>query len=74
MERLVGPTKVLTVGDTLQFGDYGKYISTMFDAEHKKQQHEQQFPEDCQRAKVWMQELLAQAAQLKGGAVHEDAR
>ncbi len=74
MERLVGPTKVLTVGDTLQFSDYDKYISTMFDAEHKKQQHEQHFPKDCQRAKAWMKDLLAQAAQLKGGSAHEDAR
>lgn len=49
MERLVGPTQVLTVGDTLQFADYSKYISSMFDAEHKRRQHEEGFPADQQQ-------------------------
>lgn len=65
MERLVGPTQVLTVSDTLQFVDYSKYVSSMFDAEHKRRQHEEGFPQDRQRARDWMSRLLDQAEQLK---------
>lgn len=65
MERLVGPTQVLTVGDTLQFADYSKYISSMFDAEHKRRQHEEGFPADQQRAKDWVSRLIDQAEALK---------
>ena len=48
---LVGDTKVLTACDTLQFSDYSKYSSSMFDAEHKKAVHETQFPKDLERAR-----------------------
>ena len=50
MERFFGPTEVLTATDTLQFDDYGKYVSDMFDAEAKRRRHETAFPEDLARA------------------------
>lgn len=50
MERFFGPTEVLTATDTLQFDDYGKYVSDMFDAEAKRRRHETVFPEDLARA------------------------
>ena len=65
MERLVGPTQVLTVGDTLQFADYSKYVSSMFDAEHKRRQHETGFPEDQQRARDWVSALIDRAEERK---------
>ena len=50
MERFFGPTEVLTATDTLQFDDYGKYVSDMFDAEAKRRRHETVFLEDLARA------------------------
>ncbi len=52
MERFFGPTEVLTATDTLQFDDYGRYVSDMFDAEAKRRRHETVFPEDLARAEA----------------------
>jgi len=41
---MVGPTKVMISGDTLQVNDYSKYEWTMFDPEAKRNRHEEVFP------------------------------
>ena len=46
----VGPTKILISSDTLQVNDYSRYNWTMFDPEHKKERHENVFPEDKKKA------------------------
>ncbi len=45
-----GATEYMTANDTLQFDDYAKYHCTMFDAAHKREVREKQFPLDCERA------------------------
>lgn len=46
----VGPTKILISSDTLQVNDYSRYNWTMFNPEHKKERHENMFPEDKKKA------------------------
>ena len=46
----VGPTKILISSDTLQVKDYSRYNWTMFDPAHKKERHEDVFPEDKKMA------------------------
>ena len=48
--RMVGPTKVMVCGDTLQVDDYGKYNWTMFNPEAKKARYEAVFPEELKKA------------------------
>lgn len=48
--RMVGPTKVLISGDTLQVNDYDKYDWTMFNPESKKARHEEIFPQEKEKA------------------------
>lgn len=50
MEWIFGSCDTLWVTDTYQFSDYGKYVSTRFNALAKKQRREEQFPADCNRA------------------------
>ena len=49
---LVGPTKVLVSGNTLQLKDYSKtdWPWTLFDPAEKKVRHETVFPEECKKA------------------------
>ena len=47
---MVGPTKVMVCGNTLQVKDYGKYGWTMFDPEAKKARHEEVFPKELEKA------------------------
>lgn len=49
-EMLVGPTKSLISGDTLQVNNYEDYNWTMFDAEKKKQRREEIFPQEKEKA------------------------
>lgn len=60
MERFFGPTQVLTATDTLQFDDYGKYVSDLFDAEAKRRRHETVFPEDLRRAAALGRSLVTE--------------
>lgn len=64
MERLVGPTSTFILSDTMQFDDYSKYLSTMFDAKHKVEHHQQTFPQKQQEIAQWMSTLLQQAKTL----------
>ena len=47
---MVGPTKVMVIGNTLQVKDYSKYDWTMFDPEAKKARHEEVFPKELEKA------------------------
>ena len=45
-----GPCELLFSTDTLQYSDYDKYESEMFDKEAKTKRHAEVFPMDCERA------------------------
>ena len=47
---LLGKTEYVTAVDTMQFDDYSKYASEMFDGAAKKQRYETVFPEECAKA------------------------
>jgi multimeric flavodoxin WrbA len=50
MARIFGSCESMFVTDTLQFDDYSKYVSTLFDPEEKKKHRDAQFPKDCKKA------------------------
>ena len=64
LERFVGPTRTLAVGDTLQIPDYSKtdWPWTMFDPEKKLARHAQVFPQECEKAFAYGSALGADAA------------
>lgn len=47
---LNGPAEWLAITDTMQYPDYSKYMSGMFDAAHKARMHEEKFPLDLEAA------------------------
>ena len=47
---MVGPTRIMVCGNTLQVNDYGKYNWTMFDPEAKKARRETVFPKEMEKA------------------------
>lgn len=50
LSGMVGPTKVMICGDTLQVSDYSRYNWTMFNPEAKKARHKEVFPNEKQKA------------------------
>ncbi len=50
LSNMVGTTKVMVCGDTLQVNDYSKYNWTMFNPKVKKERHEEVFPNDMKKA------------------------
>lgn len=50
MSTFVGPTTLLTCGDTLQVNDYSRFNWTMFDPEAKKAHHDQTFDSYLKKA------------------------
>lgn len=50
LSGMVGPTKVMISGDTLQVNDYDRYNWTMFDPDAKKARHEEVFPDELKKA------------------------
>ncbi len=50
MARIFGSCESMFVTDTLQFDDYSKYVSTLFNPEAKKKHRDEQFPKDCKKA------------------------
>jgi multimeric flavodoxin WrbA len=50
MTRVFGSCEVLLSTDTLQFSDYSKYLSTLFDPVAKAKRRQEVFPQDCARA------------------------
>lgn len=59
LNGMVGPTKVMVSGDTLQVNDYGKYNWTMFNPNAKIARHEEVFPSDMKKAFMLGSELVA---------------
>jgi len=47
---LLGKTEYVTALDTMQFDDYSKYASEIFDGNAKELHHETVFPKDCEKA------------------------
>lgn len=45
---LLGPSEFLAITDTMQFTDYSKYMSSIFDSEHKRKMREEKFPYDLE--------------------------
>jgi multimeric flavodoxin WrbA len=50
MRRVFGHCEWLSATDTLQFEDYSKYVSSLFDPVSKKRRHETVFPEVRKKA------------------------
>ena len=50
MARIFGSCESMFVTDTLQFDDYSKYVSTLFDPAEKEKHRKEQFPKDCKKA------------------------
>jgi multimeric flavodoxin WrbA len=50
LEMHFGACELLLSTDTLQYSDYDKYESEMFDGKAKVKRHAEVFPEDCKRA------------------------
>ena len=50
LRSMVGPTKIMISGDTLQVSDYSRYNWTMFNPEKKQQRHEEIFPAEKEKA------------------------
>ena len=50
-ERVIGPTSVLAVPDTLQFLHYKRYASEMFDGDEKRRRREKEFPKELEKAR-----------------------
>lgn len=55
---MIGPTKVLIYGDTLQVRDYSKYDWSMFDPDTKMQRHETVLPQKKREAFMLGAELI----------------
>lgn len=47
---MIGKTKLMISGNTLQVSDYDKYLWTMFNPEEKKLKHENEFPKEKKEA------------------------
>ena len=56
---MLGDTEVITAEDTMQFDDYSKYASEMFDGAAKKLRHETVFPQECEKAYEMGERLAA---------------
>ena len=50
MKTCFGYCETLNIYDTSHFADYSKYDCDMFDAEHKAEIKQNQFPNDLKRA------------------------
>ena len=59
LSGMVGPTKVMISGDTLQVNDYDRYNWTMFDPEAKKARHEKVFPDELKKAHTLGAEMVS---------------
>ena len=55
---MVGPTKIMISGDTLQVKDYSKYNWTMFDQEAKKKRHDEVLLDDMNKAFMLGSEMI----------------
>ena len=62
LARTFGACEVLLCTDTYQFSDYGKYLSTVWDAQAKAKRREETFPQDLARAVELGARMAAPAA------------
>ena len=62
---MVGPTKLLVAGNTLQVKDYSKYDWTMFDPKAKRAHHKTAFPKMREEA-FWLGVEMADAPWFDG--------
>ncbi len=51
LERMLGPCELLLSTGTMQYSDYAKYESGIFDPEARIKRHNEVFPQDCERAR-----------------------
>ena len=58
LDTFIGPTQVLSVGETLQVKDYSKFDWTFFDADQRVERREKVFPEELQKAFQMGEKLL----------------
>lgn len=58
LSSFVGPTEVLTCGNTLQVDDYSKYNWTNFDPEAKKKYHDETFPSYLEKAQKLGEDMV----------------
>lgn len=58
LSGMVGPTRVMISGDTLQVSDYSRYQWTMFDPDAKKARHDHVFPEEKKKAFAFGTQLV----------------
>lgn len=70
LARIFGSCELLLATDTLQFNDYAKYLSTVWDAAAKAKRREEVFPRDCAKARELGARLVrAQGADRPNGAL-----
>lgn len=50
LDNIVGPTKVMIYGDTIQVDNYEDYNWTMFDVNAKRKKHDEEFENEKQKA------------------------
>lgn len=50
LQMVFGSSEKLCSYDTYQFGDYSKYLSSLFDPAQKAQRRSEVFPKDCENA------------------------
>ena len=65
MERFIGPTELLESVGTMQFDDYSKYETSMFDVPERLKRHEEVFPQDLQKAYDLGKRLVEEAKAAK---------
>lgn len=58
LNGMVGPTRIMVCGDTLQVNDYSKYNWNMFDPKAKKTRHEEVFPDELKKAFLMGAEMV----------------
>lgn len=49
-QRILGPSTWYAVPDTLQYSDYSRYASEIFDGAAKAERHAEEFPKECLHA------------------------
>ncbi len=62
MGNAFGECELLLCTDTLQFDDYSKYLTEVWDADAKMKRHKEVFPEDCERAYALGKRLMSASA------------
>ncbi|MBE6466475.1 hypothetical protein [Denitrobacterium detoxificans] len=60
LSEVVGPTKTLVVGETMQVKNYDRYNWDLFDVEACRQRHETVFPSELERAYQLGAEMVSQ--------------